>query len=180
VWTWDAPVNGDSLQGWWPRRRNDTSAIAGDPDWNRPFGTLDFGNVANYTINEDRGLNWATRSQNPINESQPGWRTVGVMPGNDAPWQQSESLGYDRIYDANDLGYRGPRFSWASMPDQYTLFRFEHTEHAARTASQSWPRSPRLEPCPLGTDSATCHWKTSVTAQSSMAWPKRMTHRKPS
>jgi len=60
-----------------------------------------------------------------------GWRTVGVMPGNDAPWQQSESLGYDRVYDANDLGYRGPRFSWASMPDQYTLFRFEHTEHAA-------------------------------------------------
>ena len=60
-----------------------------------------------------------------------GWRTVGVMPGNDAPWQQSESLGYDRVYDAKDLGYRGPRFSWASMPDQYTLFRFERTEHAA-------------------------------------------------
>jgi len=59
-----------------------------------------------------------------------GWRTVGVMPGNDAPWQQSESLGYDRVYDANDMGYRGPRFSWASMPDQYTLLRFERTEHA--------------------------------------------------
>jgi hypothetical protein len=60
-----------------------------------------------------------------------GWRTVAVMPGNDAPWQQSEFLGYDRAYDAKDLGYRGPRFSWASMPDQYTLFRFERTEHAA-------------------------------------------------
>ncbi len=36
------------------------------------------------------------------------WRTVGVMPGNDGPWQQSESLGYDRIYDAKDMGYRGP------------------------------------------------------------------------
>jgi hypothetical protein len=58
------------------------------------------------------------------------WRTVGVMPGNDGPWPQSESLGYDRIYDAEDMGYHGPRFSWASMPDQYTLLRFEHTEHA--------------------------------------------------
>jgi hypothetical protein len=61
-----------------------------------------------------------------------GWRTVGVMPGNDAGWPESQSLGYDRIYDATDMGYRGPRFSWASMPDQYTLFRFERAEHAAR------------------------------------------------
>jgi hypothetical protein len=62
-----------------------------------------------------------------------GWRTVGVMPGNDTPWQQSEFLGYDRVYDAQDMGYRGPRFSWASMPDQYTLLKFESTEHATRT-----------------------------------------------
>lgn len=61
-----------------------------------------------------------------------GWRTVGVMPGNDAPWQQSDSLGYDKVYAAADLGYRGPRFSWASMPDQYTLSSFERTEHATR------------------------------------------------
>jgi len=60
------------------------------------------------------------------------WRTVGVMPGNDGPWPQSESLGYDRIYDAEDMGYHGPRFSWATMPDQYTLLRFEHTEYARR------------------------------------------------
>jgi hypothetical protein len=62
-----------------------------------------------------------------------GWRTVGVMPGNDAAWPASQSLGYDRIYDAKDMGYRGPRFSWATMPDQYTLLRFEQTERAARS-----------------------------------------------
>jgi hypothetical protein len=61
-----------------------------------------------------------------------GWRTVGVMPGNASPWPESEALGYDRIYSANDLGYNGPRFSWATMPDQYTLARFERTEHKAR------------------------------------------------
>ena len=61
-----------------------------------------------------------------------GWRTVGVMPGNDFAWPESQSLGYDQIYDAKDMGYKGPRFSWASMPDQYTLARFERTEHQAQ------------------------------------------------
>jgi hypothetical protein len=60
------------------------------------------------------------------------WRTVGVMPGNDSAWLESESLGYDQIYGAKDLGYNGPRFSWATMPDQYTLSRFEHTERRTR------------------------------------------------
>jgi hypothetical protein len=61
-----------------------------------------------------------------------GWDTVGVMPGNDAGWPGSQALGYDRVYDATQMGYKGPRFSWASMPDQYTLQRFESTEHARR------------------------------------------------
>jgi hypothetical protein len=56
------------------------------------------------------------------------WRTVGVMPGNDSAWPESDSLGYDQIYDVRNLGYTGPRFSWATMPDQYTLSRFERTE----------------------------------------------------
>jgi hypothetical protein len=60
------------------------------------------------------------------------WRTVGVMPGNDSAWPESGSLGYDQIYDAKDMGYEGPRFSWATMPDQYTLSRFERTEHTSR------------------------------------------------
>jgi hypothetical protein len=60
------------------------------------------------------------------------WRTVGVMPGNDTAWPESGSLGYDRIYDANEMGYKGPRFSWATMPDQYTLARFQRTEHTAQ------------------------------------------------
>ena len=60
------------------------------------------------------------------------WRTVGVMPGNDSAWPDSASLGYDRVYAGKDMGYQGPRFSWAAMPDQYTLSRFECTERAIR------------------------------------------------
>ena len=64
--------------------------------------------------------------------SRASWRTVGVMPGNDSAWPESGSLGYDQIYDAKEMGYQGPRFSWATMPDQYTLSRFERTERTAR------------------------------------------------
>ena len=60
------------------------------------------------------------------------WRTIGVMPGNDSAWPESRSLGYDQVYGAQEMGYQGPRFSWATMPDQYTLSRFERTEHTPR------------------------------------------------
>jgi hypothetical protein len=60
------------------------------------------------------------------------WRTVGVMPGNDSAWPESGSIGYDQVYGAQQMGYQGPRFSWATMPDQYTLSRFERTERSPR------------------------------------------------
>jgi hypothetical protein len=62
--------------------------------------------------------------------SRAGWRTVGVMPGNDSAWAQSASLGYHQVYGAKEMGYEGPRFSWATMPDQYTLSKFERTERS--------------------------------------------------
>jgi Sulfatase len=61
-----------------------------------------------------------------------GWHTVGVMPGNDSVWEESGSLGYDQIYGAGDMEYQGPRFSWASMPDQYALSKFEDAERSSR------------------------------------------------
>jgi hypothetical protein len=64
--------------------------------------------------------------------SRAGWRTVGVMPGNDSAWAQSASLGYHQVYGAKEMGYQGPRFSWATMPDQYTLSKFERTERSPR------------------------------------------------
>ena len=60
-----------------------------------------------------------------------GWRTVGVMPGVILDWPEGAFFGYDRIYAAADLGYRGPNFSFATMPDQYTLSAFERLERAA-------------------------------------------------
>lgn len=59
-----------------------------------------------------------------------GWRTVGVMPGVTSPWPEAGFYQYNRIYDAGHLGYRGPNFSWATMPDQYTLSTFQHLERS--------------------------------------------------
>ncbi len=71
------------------------------------------------------------------------WRTVGVMPGVTKSWPESDFYGYDRVYDAKGLGYRGPRFSFATMPDQYTLAAFERTEHGKKD------RGPLMAEIPL-------------------------------
>jgi hypothetical protein len=60
-----------------------------------------------------------------------GWRTVGVMPGVTEPWPEGPSFGYDRIYASGDLGYRGPRFAFSTMPDQFAMAAFERLERSA-------------------------------------------------
>ncbi|HET7474866.1 MAG TPA: sulfatase-like hydrolase/transferase [Dermatophilaceae bacterium] len=60
-----------------------------------------------------------------------GWRTVAVLPGTTQPWPEGSFFGYDRIYTGSDLGYRGPKFGWATIPDQFTLAAFHQRELAA-------------------------------------------------
>ncbi|MFH9813850.1 CDP-alcohol phosphatidyltransferase [Streptomyces sp. NPDC017230] len=57
------------------------------------------------------------------------WDTVGVMPGVQKAWPEAEWFGLDKVYDAFDVGYEGPKFSWSSMPDQYALEAFQRLEH---------------------------------------------------
>jgi hypothetical protein len=56
------------------------------------------------------------------------WRTVGVMPGVTRAWPEGSFYRYDRVIAAQDFGYRGPRFGYATMPDQYTLSAFQRME----------------------------------------------------
>jgi hypothetical protein len=63
--------------------------------------------------------------------SQAGWRTVDVVPANHRDWPEGRAFyGYDRIYDARTLGYAGPGYGYAPMPDQYTLSAFDRLELA--------------------------------------------------
>ncbi len=57
-----------------------------------------------------------------------GWRTVGVVPGNNENWPEAAFYGYDRIYDSRNIGYRGRPFTFASIPDQYTMSAFQRSE----------------------------------------------------
>ena len=57
-----------------------------------------------------------------------GWRTVTVQPGTTGPWPEAGFFGLDRAYTHDDLGYRGPRFSWSPMPDQYLFSAFDRLE----------------------------------------------------
>jgi hypothetical protein len=60
-----------------------------------------------------------------------GCRTVGFMPAIDRAWPEGRFFGYDHVYDSRNLGYRGPKFSYAPMPDQFTLQQFHKMERTA-------------------------------------------------
>jgi phosphatidylglycerophosphate synthase len=58
-----------------------------------------------------------------------GWRTVADVPSNIRDWPEGESFyGYDKVYDSRNVGYEGPDFSYAKMPDQYVLSAFQRLE----------------------------------------------------
>lgn len=57
-----------------------------------------------------------------------GWRTVGVMPAITLAWPEGEYFGYDQLYAAPALDYRGLPFNYVTMPDQFTLSRFQQWE----------------------------------------------------
>ncbi|MFJ4814122.1 CDP-alcohol phosphatidyltransferase [Streptomyces sp. NPDC088801] len=60
------------------------------------------------------------------------WDTVGVMPGVQKGWPEEKWYGLDKLYDAYDLGYEGPKFSWSTMPDQYALEAFQRRVHGKK------------------------------------------------
>ena len=88
-----------------------------------------------------------------------GWRTVGDVPSNTGAWRQGTSLyHYDQLYNARNVGYKGPKFSYAAMPDQYILSAFQRMEldkpHRAPVMAEidlvsshtPWAPLPRMVP----------------------------------
>ena len=57
-----------------------------------------------------------------------GWRTVDVEPAVTRAWPEGAFYRSDRLYTAQNLGYRGPLFNFSSIPDQYTLSAFQRLE----------------------------------------------------
>lgn len=50
-----------------------------------------------------------------------GYRAIALMPGNQHPWPEGSFYGFDHIYGADDLHYRGPQFGWWHIPDQFSI-----------------------------------------------------------
>ncbi|MGV9760410.1 CDP-alcohol phosphatidyltransferase [Streptomyces tricolor] len=61
--------------------------------------------------------------------------TVGVMPGVQKGWPEQKWYGLDKVYNAFQLGYRGPKFSWSTMPDQYALQQYQERVHSKPPAA---------------------------------------------
>uniref|UniRef100_UPI003558BC42 CDP-alcohol phosphatidyltransferase n=1 Tax=Streptomyces corallincola TaxID=2851888 RepID=UPI003558BC42 len=61
-----------------------------------------------------------------------GWDTVGVMPGVQKGWPEQSFYGLDKVYNAFQLGYQGPKFSWSTMPDQYALEEYQRRIHGVK------------------------------------------------
>ncbi len=60
-----------------------------------------------------------------------GWRTVGDVPSDSGDWPGGSSFyHYDKVYNDANVGYRGPRFSYARIPDQYSLSALQRLELA--------------------------------------------------
>jgi phosphatidylglycerophosphate synthase len=60
-----------------------------------------------------------------------GWRTISDSPVDGSSWPPGKSFfHYDQLLNRWNVGYRGPVFHYASMPDQYTLAEFQRLELA--------------------------------------------------
>ena len=110
-----------------------TSPTNGGISW-LAHGTLLSGLWINSQTRYDRLVMSQRHSLNRLFQ-RAGWRTVAVQPAHTMDWPQGKYFGYDRIYAAKDLGYRGQSFNWITMPDQYTLSALQSQERksGART-----------------------------------------------
>jgi hypothetical protein len=59
-----------------------------------------------------------------------GHRTIALMPGLRQVWPEGAFYGFDDIYGAARLDYRGPEFGWFAVPDQFSLAKFDALERA--------------------------------------------------
>jgi CDP-alcohol phosphatidyltransferase len=88
-----------------------------------------------------------------------GWRTVDDVPSDTRVWAPGKTFyHFDQLYNRKDVGYHGPRFAFASMPDQYVMSALQRLELAKRhrrpvfaevdlvSSHEPWTRIPRMVP----------------------------------
>jgi Sulfatase len=97
--------------------------------------------------------------------SRQGYRTVAAMPGNSHPWPEGAFYRFDEIHDRAKLNYRGPRFGWWYVPDQFTLARLDALEVAPRARKPLFVVLPTIS----------THAPFGPTAPYQAEWPRLLT-----
>ena len=112
-----------------------------------------------------------------------GWRTINFGPADDRSWPAGSSFyHYSKLYDRRDMGYRGPTYNYAPMPDQFmfaALQRLELSKTHRRplfaevdtvSSHMPWDRIPQMIPWNhVGNGSIFNHIPT-LTEPSSFWW----------
>jgi phosphatidylglycerophosphate synthase len=58
-----------------------------------------------------------------------GWRIVDDVPSNDRAWPEGKKYyHWEKIYERHNVGYKGPSYTYASMPDQYMFSSLQRLE----------------------------------------------------
>ena len=69
-----------------------------------------------------------------------GYRTAAIMPAITVGWPESLVMGFEHVFPAANIPYKGARFRWVTMPDQFTLAAYPALLPPTRALTSS--RSP--------------------------------------
>ncbi|MBV9822671.1 MAG: sulfatase, partial [Actinobacteria bacterium] len=106
-----------------------TSPTFGGISW-LAHSTLQSGLWVDNQLRYDR-LMASSRATLSVAFGRAGWRTVSDIPANEKAWPEGTTFyHYDQRYDSTNTGYAGPKFGYATMPDQYTLAALQRRELA--------------------------------------------------
>ncbi len=108
-----------------------TSPVQGGQSW-LAHATLLSG--LNITTQRHYELMLSQRQSTLIDDfRKTGHRNLAIMPALTQPWPQGQRLGYDHVFTARNIPYKGPSLNWVTMPDQFTWRFFETQRQAYET-----------------------------------------------
>jgi hypothetical protein len=95
------------------------------------------------------------------------FRAVALMPGLRQSWPEGVFYGFNEIYGADRLDYRGPEFGWFAIPDEYSLARFDALEAERGSIGRRFVFFPTIS----------THFPFRPTPPYQPDWPRMLTRR---
>jgi phosphatidylglycerophosphate synthase len=112
-----------------------------------------------------------------------GWRSVNFAPADDPGWRQGWTYyHYAKLYDRGNMGYHGPRYDYAPMPDQYMFAALQRLELAKThrrpvfaevdtvSSHMPWDRIPEMIPWNKAGNGSIFYRTPTLTEPSSFWW----------